>query len=345
MLADTTMNVGVLGGGAMAARHLRSLAAVPGVRVLGLAAPEIDDYTMALCDRHQVPVHTDPNRIFDDDHGIAKLDAVVIATPTDTHAELIEMSANAAVHVFCEKPLDRTTLRAQQSMRICEAAEIKLAVGHVVRYFQSYSYIRKAVSTGKIGHPGMAKCRRVSGPPGASRAWYRNDDRSGGVLMDMGVHDFDWLRWCLGPVERVSALVSPTERGPVAMATLAHRSGAISTVDVCWMDPGGFATAVEVSGTEGLIRHDSKSAATFGIELWPSGEAPLASVEVPVGDDGYDPYLEEIKDVLSWIAGGSAPRVGVGDAVAAIALAEAANLSARERRVVDMKEFAPEVQM
>lgn len=345
MLADTTMNIGILGGGAMASRHLKSLAAIPGARVIGLAAPEVDDYTAVLCNRHQVPVNPDPDWMFQSHQGIDKLDAVVIATPTDTHAELIAASAKASVNVFCEKPLDRTTLRAQQSTKICEAAGIKLAVGHVVRYFQSYSYIQEAVSAGQIGHPGMAKCRRVSGPPGASRAWYRSDDRSGGVLMDMGVHDFDWLRWCLGPVERVSALVSPTERGPVAMATLAHRSGAISTVEVCWMDPGGFATAVEVSGTEGLIRHDSRRASTFGIDLWPSGEELPASVEVPVKDDGYDPYLEEMKDVLSWMAGGPAPRVGAADAVAAILLAEAATLSARERRVVDIREFAPEVQM
>jgi UDP-N-acetylglucosamine 3-dehydrogenase len=325
------LSVGVLGGGVMARTHVQSLLSIPEAGLRGLTAPAVDPTVAALCEGAGIAIGHDVESLL----RRSDLQAVVIATPTDTHAELIKQAAAAGLHVFCEKPLARTAREARSVANVCADADIKLSVGHVVRYFPAYAEIRDAVQAGQIGRPGMAKCRRVSGPPSAAREWYGDPARSGGLITDMGVHDFDWLRWCLGPVERVSAL----DRGSVAMVTLAHESGAISGVELSWMDPEGFATAVEVSGPEGLLRYDSREAGNFALNLWPrpAGQGPV--VQVPAGRPGHDPYRHELSDAIAWFCGGPEPRSNAMDAVAAVGLAEAARLSAERREPIAMADF------
>jgi predicted dehydrogenase len=329
------LRVGVIGGGVMGQTHVLSLLAISGADLAGVAAPDIGPEVAKLCSAAGVPVS-------DDVAGLLKsgLDAVVVATPTDTHVSLVEEAAAAGVHVFCEKPLALGVKQAQSAVDACEQAGVKLAVGHVVRYFPAYAKIRELVTRGEIGSPAMAKCRRMSAPPGEARAWYAEGLRSGGVITDMGVHDFDWLLWCLGPVERVSALVAGRRAGQVAMVVLAHEGGAISSVELSWMDPTGFWTAVEVSGPGGLLSHDSRSAATFRLDRAPRSGTPPA-VEVPVGELLSDPYHDELADALAWFGGGPAPRVSPADAVAAVALAEAARRSASTRHTVSLRGAKP----
>lgn len=334
MLPGVTLNVGVLGGGGMARTHVQSLLSIPEAGLRGLAAPAVDPAVAALCEAAGIAVGHHAGSLLRQ----PGLHAVVIATPTDTHARLVEQAAAAGLHVFCEKPLARTAREARSVVDVCAGAGIKLSVGHVVRYFPAYAEIRGAVHAGQVGRPGMAKCRRVSGPPSAAREWYGDPARSGGLITDMGVHDFDWLRWCLGPVERVSAL----DRESVAMVTLAHKSGAISSVELSWMDPKGFASSVEVSGPDGLLRYDSREAGSFALNLWPQPAAQGPVVQVPAGRPGYDPYRHELSDAIAWFRGGPQPRSDAADAVAAVGLAEAARLSARRREPIAMAEFAAE---
>ena len=256
----------------MAQVHLRSLLSLAGTEVCGVASPETLPAVSELCESQAVPVGPTLEWLI----GACRPDAVVVATPTDTHAHLVGEAAEAGCHVFCEKPLGRTAAEAADSLTACQEAGVKLSVGHVVRYFPAYARIAEMVKSGQIGPPGLAKCQRVSGPPGAVREWYGDAGRSGGLLLDMGVHDFDWLRWCLGPVQRVSAVTSRSDLGQAAMVVLAHASGAISVVELSWMDPEGFATSVEVSGPNGLVRHDSRRSSTYLTEIWPGAEAAEA---------------------------------------------------------------------
>ncbi len=252
----------------MAQVHLRSLLSLAGTEVCGVAGLEVMPAVFELCESQAVPVGTSMKWLL----GSCRPDVIVVATPTDTHAHLVATAARAGCHVFCEKPLGRTAAEAAESLAVCEQAGVKLSVGHVVRYFPAYARIAEMVKSGQIGPPGLAKCQRVSGPPGAAGEWYADASRSGGLLLDMGVHDFDWLRWCLGPVQRVSAVTSRSDLGQAAMVVLAHASGAISVVELSWMDPGGFATSVEVSGPNGLVRHDSRRSSNYSTELWPAAE-------------------------------------------------------------------------
>ena len=324
------LRIGLVGGGAMARTHLASLLSMGDVEVAGVAAPEVSSEVAHLCSDAGLSVSEDVHGLI----GSGGLDAVVLATPTDTHVQLVEEAAAAGLHIFCEKPLALGADEARRAAGACRQAGVKLSVGHVVRYFPAYARLHDVLVAGEIGPPAMAKCRRMSGPPGQVRPWYADTLRSGGVVTDMGVHDFDWLLWSLGPVERVSALVTERGVGQVAMVVLAHRAGAISAVELSWMDPTGFWTAVEVSGPGGLLSHDSRSSATFRLDRAPDAGPPPAGVQVPVGEAPGDPYHHEMADALAWFAGGPAPRSGPEDAVAAVALAEAARLSAATRETV-----------
>jgi UDP-N-acetylglucosamine 3-dehydrogenase len=331
------MRVGLVGGGLMAQVHLRSLLSLPAADVCGVAALQLRPAVSELCHSQAVPVGTSMEWLL----GACRPEAVVIATPTDTHAGLVVSAARAGCHVFCEKPLGRTAAAAAESVSVCHAAGVKLSVGHVVRYFSAYARIAEMVKSGQVGPPGLAKCQRVSGPPGGAGEWYADANRSGGLLLDMGVHDFDWLRWCLGPVQRVSAVTSRADLGEAAMVVLAHASGAISVVELSWMDPAGFATSVEVSGPMGLVRHDSRRSSTYMSELWPGAEGePSARTQVSASTD--DPYRHEVADALSWFGGGPEPRSSGLDAVAAVALAEVAQLSAVRGEPLAAAELVPE---
>jgi UDP-N-acetylglucosamine 3-dehydrogenase len=322
----------------MAQVHLRALLSLAGAEVCGVAALEMLPAVSELCDSQGVPVGTSMQWLI----GACRPDAIVVATPTDTHAQLVTEAAGAGCHVFCEKPLGRTAAEAADTLSACREAGVKLSVGHVVRYFPAYARIAEMVKSGQIGPPGLARCQRVSGPPGAVRQWYADAGRSGGLLLDMGVHDFDWLRWCLGPVQRVSAVASRAEFGQAAMVVLAHASGAISVIELSWMDPEGFATSVEVSGPNGLVRHDSRRSSTYLTQTWPGAEGPEVAVPVQVNTAADDPYREEVADALLWFGGGPEPRSTGLDAVAAVALAEAAQLSAERGEPVPAGEVAPE---
>lgn len=327
------LRVGVIGAGVMGLAHARSLLAIPSAELTGVAAQEVEPAMARLCRDAQVPLTDDPGALM----GGGALDAVVVATPTNTHLRLVQGAASAGLHVFCEKPLALGEKDARSAASACEEAGVKLVVGHVVRYFPAYARMRELVKSGEVGAPAMAKCRRMSSPPGSARAWYASEEISGGLLTDMGVHDFDWLLWCLGPALRVSASVARRGVAQVAMAVLAHEGGAVSSVELSWADPTGFWTAAEVSGPGGLLRYDSRISATFRLDNFARGDGPpTPRVEVPVGEARWDPYREEMEDALSWFAGGPPPRSTVADAVGAVALAEAARLSAATRETVTL---------
>jgi predicted dehydrogenase len=333
MVERARLRVGLIGAGVMGLTHAVSLLASARAELVGVSALEVNLELAKLCEGSSVPVTDDPAALIRN----SGLDAVVIASPTDTHLGLIEEAAGAGLHVFCEKPLALDEKEARSAVDACNQASVKLAVGHVVRYFPAYAGIGALVKSGAVGPPGMAKCRRMSSPPGVARPWYADNRRSGGIFLDLGVHDFDWLLWCFGPVQRVSA--SAVERGAaqVAMGVLVHEGGTISSVELSWGDPTGFWTAVEVSGPGGLLRHDSRTSASFRLDRFPANNEPRApTVEVPVGEARYDPYREEMEDALSWFVGGPSPRGTPSDAVAAVALADAARLSATNRETVTL---------
>jgi len=140
------------------------------------------------------------------------------------------------------------------------------------------------------------------------------------------IHDFDWARWTLGPVERVFArglAYAGRERKDMAMAVLRFRGGAIGYVEGSWADPSVFRTTLEGSGSAGLLRHDSRQSAPLKFELFPA-EASAAVVAVPGGGLHEDPYVAQMRDFARWLMGGPPPRCAAEDALEALRISLAA---------------------
>jgi predicted dehydrogenase len=221
--------------------------------------------------------------------------------------------------------LARTVAEAEGIVETAALVGAQVAVGHVVRYFPEYAAARQAVIEGGLGRVQTARLQRLNAGPADSGAWYADFARSGGVLLDMAIHDIDWCLWTFGPAERVYCRVAGTPGREVASITVRHRSGAIAYIDSSWRE-AGFSTALEITGTEGLYQVGGSGAAGFSAlhgDLSPRSYLP-PSADMPIVDD---PYVLELAAAIQWFRGGAAPLASLAEACEAMRVVEAAQLS------------------
>lgn len=259
----------------------------------------------------------------------AAIDAVVISTPTPDHLIFIKAAAKAGKNIFCEKPLARSTPDCQEAIAATEKAGVKLFVGHVVRYFQEFEAIRAQITAGKIGKPGFVKTFRGGVFPGGKKSWFSDYKKSGGAVFDMLIHDFDWMRYTFGDVERIfcqSLLRSQPIPMDYALVTLRMKSGVIAHAIGSWAHPDGFRVKAEVCGSKGMVQYDSAQTA---LEVAPRKHAASASKTIVPGSPvEISPYQLEWKDFISWTENNRKPKVSPRDALEAVRIAEAALKSA-----------------
>jgi myo-inositol 2-dehydrogenase/D-chiro-inositol 1-dehydrogenase len=196
--------------------------------------------------------------------------AVVIATSTDTHAELIQAAARAGKAIFCEKPLDLDAARAEQTLQVVAQQRARLALGFNRRYDPSFRRLKREVETGRVGHVEVVSITsRDPAPPPLAYI-----GRSGGLFRDMMIHDLDMARWLLGaePVEvfaRGSALVDPAigTAGDVdtAMVMLRTASGQLCQIANSRRCSFGYDQRIEAFGSKGMVRADNHTATSVTV--------------------------------------------------------------------------------
>lgn len=190
---------GVLGAGRIGQVHARAIASVPGAQLVAIADP-VQAAAQAVHDAYGCDIRTIEAIAGSDD-----IDAVVICTPTDTHADLIEQFAHAGKAIFCEKPVDLSLTRVRACLKTVEETGARLMVGFQRRFDPDFRALRAAIDAGKIGAVEMVTL--TARDPGAPPVEYIK--RSGGIFRDMTIHDFDVARWMLGEeVETVYATAS-----------------------------------------------------------------------------------------------------------------------------------------
>lgn len=188
------------------------------------------------------------------------IDAVVIASPTNTHSEIIQRAAEAGLHIFCEKPLALSLKDCDRAISAVETAGVKLQVGFMRRFDDGYMRAKKQIEEGTIGIPVMFKS--TSRDPKRTNLEFAKRENSGGLITDMAVHDFDLARWLIGSeVERVHSeggcLVYPelVAAGDIdnAVVNIRFASGAIGNVDVSRNGVYGYDIRTEIVGSEGAL--------------------------------------------------------------------------------------------
>ena len=257
------------------------------------------------------------------DELLEKSDAVAVVTPSDLHAEYAVAALEAGKHVFIEKPV---TLSAGDALPIVEAAEanpeVVCTVGQVLRWFPMYRRAHELVKAGEIGTPAALRMSRGGGLPGAGRGWFEDHSKSGGVFIDLGVHDFDFLLWTFGGVTEVVARSVGAKVGSgvdYGLATLTMASGAIAHVESTWMDADDPGMSFEFCGSAGMIEWNSRTAGTV------RGMGRVDAHFMP--DD--DPFFSQMKAFVAAVRGEAPVPVSLADGVAAVRVAEAALQSAR----------------
>jgi myo-inositol 2-dehydrogenase/D-chiro-inositol 1-dehydrogenase len=282
-----TLRVGVVGAGSMAEAHVPAWQALAAEVVVHSLRPPT-----RFAARHRISVSPSLADLAD------RCEVVDVCSPTTTHEEVVRTALDAGCQVVCEKPLARTAAAAQSLVDRAAEAGLMLFPAHVVRYFPAYRDAEQRVRAGEVGAVrSLHLTRQVASP---REGWFHDVEASGGVVLDLMVHDLDQALWLLGPVRGVAAERLDSD-GDWVRAQLEHVGGATSTVEARWGPPEvGFATEVTIQGRTGTLHH--------------------SATDVPSGAD--DPYLLELRDVAEHLGSGSPTRVGAQDGVAAVALAE-----------------------
>lgn len=270
------------------------------------------------------------------------LDAVVVATPTSTHTEIIKASAAAGKHIFTEKPLSLTLQGCDEAIAAVNTAGVKMHVGLMRRFDPAYLAAKKQIDQGAIGRPVMFKS--VGRDPWRTSLEYAQRQKSGGLIADMAIHDFDVARWLMGSeVIRAHSegecLVFPElkEVGDIdnAVVNLRFANGAVGNVDVSRNAIYGYDIRTEIIGSEGSLM----IGALQHTPVLTLTRNNVSHDTIPGFMERFaEAYAAEIRDFVEAIETGRDVSVTGADARAATAIAVAATLSLDEGRPVLLSE-------
>jgi len=309
------MRIGLVGAGFMGGVHLDAYASIPDLEVVGVADARIES---AVAGAEIVGAR--PYASYEDLVAAEDVEVVDVCLPTAFHRDLAIRAAGEGRHVILEKPMARTMEDAKQILDAFSGDGPRLFVGHVVRFFPEYLGIKQKIDAGDLGTIGVVRTSRRSPFLLGWNDWYADWRVSGGVLLDLVIHDFDFLRWALGEVQRVYArgmLGREYNRLDYVLATLRFESGAIAHVEGHWGYPGPFNYSIEVAGSDALLAVDSTEPTSLQLI---SG----APEEVPDLAWGKSPYEKELEHFIHCIATGEEPIVQAHDACEALRIGLAA---------------------
>jgi predicted dehydrogenase len=330
------MKIGIIGSGFMGHTHAAAWAKLP-VEFVGICSAD-EQRAKKLAAEYGA-------KAFDSFEALlAEVDVVDICTPTHLHHDMVLQAAAAGKHIVCEKPLARTASQGREMIEVCKRANVQLLVAHVLRFSPEYVQAKAVVERGDIGKVAVQRFTRCSALPNwATDNWLMTMEKSGGMLLDLMIHDFDYARWVAGDVESVYAKSlrgqHPDATEDYALVMLKHTNGAISNVEGGWAYAlGMFRTAFEIAGDAGLIEHPADSSTPLAIYMKQKGT--VTDALVPSSPLSEDPYYTEIKHFYDVLTTGVAPCVTAEDGLAAVQIGLAAIESVRTGRQVHIAEVA-----
>jgi len=264
-------------------------------------------------------------------------DVVDVSVPSRWHRPYVLEALDLNKAVFCEKPLALSLNDAEAMIAAIQTSQARMSVGHCVRFFPEYVEAKALVDQGTLGDIAVVRTFRGGAFPNAWNDWYANRSLSGGTLVDLMIHDFDFLRWVLGPVDRVYAKTTHREMNRVdfSLATLRFASGAIAHLEGTWAHQQ-FGTRFEFAGSQGILQHDS-----FAQGVVTVSRPPEHGVALPQTSDTRSAYDLEIAHFIDALRHDRPFRVTVEDAYEALRIALAAESSATSGVPVSLDPTSP----
>jgi predicted dehydrogenase len=312
------MNFGVIGCGTMGKMYMERLCTMPDVQLTAISNRS-EDVLAECASKYGVTAYTS----YDELIASSEVDVVCITLPTHMHKEVVLKAAASGKHVICEKPLALNPQDAREMAEACERNGVRFFPAHVLRFFPEYVQLRQKVKDGTIGKVGVAHAKRASKHPVAG-SWYIDPARSGGILFDLMIHDLDFLRWTLGDAKTVFAVNQQAEGVDYASVTIRFESGAIANLEAFWGYPGPFLTQVELAGTQGVLRHDSRNSVSLIVQRNDPEHSAHRGVDFPMRPSLKDPFVVQLEHFLNCIRTGEEAVVTSQDGVSAVELAHSA---------------------
>jgi myo-inositol 2-dehydrogenase/D-chiro-inositol 1-dehydrogenase len=330
-----TIRFGLLGAGRIGKVHAKAVTGDPAAKLVAVA-DAMPAAATAIAEQYGCEVRT-----IDAILAASDIDAVVICTPTDTHADLIESFVKAGKAVFCEKPIDLSLARVKSCLEVVRAHKGKLMVGFNRRFDPHFRAVRAEIDKGSIGDVEMVVI--TSRDPGAPPVDYIK--RSGGIFRDMTIHDFDMARFLLGEeIEEVVAtaavLVDPAigEAGDFdsVQVMLRTKSGRQAMISNSRRATYGYDQRIEVHGAKGMVSAENQRPVSIEV-------ANGSGYTRPALHDFFmtrytEAYAAEIASFIAAMGGKGKAEPSGEDGLIALALADAAVKSVAEKRVVKVSE-------
>lgn len=322
------VNVAILGAGFMGVAHSGNYAALAGrVRVKTVASR-----TLERAQRVAEGLGAEATTDLDAAIGDPEVDAVDICLPTPLHRDAAERAFAAGKHVFLEKPIALTPEDADAIIEAAQRSGRILMVGLVLRFWPEYVELQRLVAAGELGRPVAVSAHRLS-PPADWNDWMQDVSQSGGVAVDLAIHDFDQLNWLLGEPRRVFARAS--RAGHIVASVDYDEASGFVEGSMLMPKAYPFSSNIRVLCEGGVAEYAFSAApaedggnigasdAPRGLRLYPAGGEP-ATVEV----ESADPWGPEIAHFVDCVEHGRAPEQGTGEqAKKALLVSLAANRS------------------
>jgi myo-inositol 2-dehydrogenase/D-chiro-inositol 1-dehydrogenase len=336
-MADEKLRFGVLGVGRIGKIHAANLAnGITGAEVAAIADVFPDELAAVAAKLNISRTFADYRRVLE----MPEVDAVAICTPTNTHYQIILETAAAGKHIFCEKPVDFDVERIQTIVAEVEKRGVQLMVGFNRRFDPNFRKVYDTVQGGKVGAPQIL--RITSRDPAPPPEQYIR--ASGGIFLDMTIHDFDMARYLMGEVTEVYARAN-VQVDPVfcaagdwdtAVVTLTFASGALGTIDNSRKAVYGYDQRVEVFGSEGMVTV-TNNFPDHHILLDRAGTH--SSLPLNFFMDRYtESYRNEMAAFVDSVRNRRPVPVNAKDGLMAVAIGLAAGRSAKENRPVKLDE-------
>lgn len=341
MNTSSKIGVGVIGTGRIGKLHIEHLAqSIPEVELIGVCSLDLPSVESLVTQFNIRKVTADYRTLLSD----PQIDAVLVASSTDTHVEISQAAAKAGKHIFCEKPIAFDLAAIDETLAIVEKSGVKFQVGFNRRFDASFMGVREAVASGEIGEPHILRITsRDPAPPPIEYVKV-----SGGIFLDMTIHDFDMARYLIADevVEvyatggvRVDPQIGEAGDIDTAVITLQFRNGVIATIDNSREAVYGYDQRIEVFGSKGMVTaaNPLTNTVTFsGSEGSRGASPPYFFVE------RYKPaFLAELETFVACIRQDTQPPVTGADGRAPVVMGLAARKSLRENRPVLLSEIVP----
>lgn len=336
MSSKSSIGVAFLGVGRMGETHLRSLAGLSGVRVVVVADPRLEAAERGKAISGAEEAMTDIEKAI----AHPAVDAVVIITPTDTHARLLELAAQAGKAVFSEKPIALDLAETTRVVNVIAERGIPVQLGFMRRFDPGYARAKQKIEAGELGRIELFRAlSRDTYPPSLEFLL-----GSGGIFLDMAVHDFDLARFLVGEVEEVQAwgTVLVDERfakakdADTAVTLLKFVNGALGVVETSRHSSWGYDIRTEIAGAVGkiVVEAPQKTPLLFAKDF---GSSFDHFENFP--DRFAAAYRLELEAFFTALQQGRQPSPGPQDALETLRLALAATQSWREARPVKISEI------